>query len=275
MLTSAPEVSAAALRDRAYVISQQSDELTVFDLRQMKIVGRVATGGINNHMAELSADLGKVYINSSETHETVVVDARTLRVVKRISIGGHPSHLAMSPHGSLLAIMDEDDNAVVFVDTDRDEVVKRLPGFFVPHFIRFAADGKFAYVANIGANHVTRVDMQRLEIDGHVALDGFEGPPNATVVVNEGGFADVQIDRSGVLYAAHASSGRVLVYDTKTLTKLPEVAVGRGPWVVFAEHPFDNVPLRHLVPNFADRTISLIDGSARGVMATLPGDEEA
>ncbi len=36
-----------------------------------------------------------------------------------------------------------------------------------------------------------------------------------------------------------------------------------------------NLPLRHLVPNFGDKTVSLIDGVAQAVAKTLPGDEEA
>jgi YVTN family beta-propeller protein len=154
-------------------------------------------------------------------------------------------------------------------------VAKSLPGFFTPHFMRFAADGRFGYVANVGASHLTRVDLERLEIDGHIALDGFEGPPNATQAPEEGGFADAQIDREGILYAAHHLTGRVLVYDTVARGKRPELRVGQGPWVVFAEHPFANLPLRHLVPNFGDRTVSLIDGGASRVASTLPGDEEA
>ena len=51
--------------------------------------------------------------------------------------------------------------------------------------------------------------------------------------------------------------------------------MGQGPWVVFAEHPFANLPLRHLVPNFGDMTVSLIDGGDNRVASTLPGDEEA
>lgn len=270
-----PAGSEEALTQRAYVVSQQHDELTVIDLRDLRIIGRVATGGVDNHMAELNADFTKIYIDSSETHETIVVDARSLAVVKRIPIGGHPTHLTLSPDGKLLAIMAEDDGAVVFVDTTTDEVVKRLPGFYTPHFLRFTPDGRFGYVANIGAHHLTRVDMTRLEIDGHLALEGFAGPPGVTPAPDEGGFADAQIDRNGVLYAAHHATGRVLVFDTRGDRRLPELRVGAGPWVVFAEHPFANLPLRHLVPNFGDRTVSLIDGVARTVTRTLPGDEEA
>jgi YVTN family beta-propeller protein len=269
-------VSQDALENRAYIVSLLSDELTVIDLTRLEIIARIPTGGVSNHMAELNADFTKVYVDSSDTDETVVVDATAFRVVKRIATGRHPTHVSLSRDGRLLAVMDENEGAVSFIDTARDEEVKRLSGFHTPHFMRFSPEGRFGYVANIGAYHLTRVDLDSLEIESHIALDGFQGPPNATEAPDEGGFGDAQIDASGTLYAAHAATGRVLVYDTKSALKLPELLVGARPWIVFAEHPFADLPLRHLVPNFGDRTVSLIDGNpAVSVVAALPGDEEA
>jgi YVTN family beta-propeller protein len=263
----------ATLANRAYIVSLESDELTVIDLSRLEILARVPTLGVANHMAELNADFTKVYVDSSHSDETVVIDATDLDVVSRITTGRHPTHLALSRDGAVLAVMDEDDNAISFIDPTRDVEIKRLPGFAGPHFMRFSADGAHGYVANINAHHITRVDMRTLEVDEHITLDGFAvGTPAA----DEGGFGDAQIDATGVLYAAHAATGRVLVYDTVAKQKLPELVVGERPWIAFAEHPFDNVPLRHVVPNFGDQTVSVIDGArTASVMATLPGDEEA
>jgi DNA-binding beta-propeller fold protein YncE len=263
------------LLNRAYIVNKDSPELVVIDLSKLEIIAKIPTGGVDNHMADLNADFTKVYVDSSETHETVVVDATKLEVVKRISTGTHPTHLSLSRDGRLLAVMAEDDGAINFIDPEKDEVVKTLRGFYTPHFMRFSADNRHGYVANIGAHHLTRVDMSTLEIDGHIALDGFSGPPNHMLAPNEGGFGDAQIDRNGVLYAAHNATGRVLVYDTLANEKRMDLKVGANPWVAFAEHPFDNVPLKHLVPNFGDQTVSLIDGAGPSVVASLEGDSEA
>jgi DNA-binding beta-propeller fold protein YncE len=139
--------------------------------------------------------------------------------------------------------------------------------------MRFARDGRHGYVANVGAHHISRVDLQTLSIDEEIPLQGI---PVTTPAPQEGGFADAQIAHDGILYAASRATGRVLVYDTITHSKLPELQAGRRPWIVYAEHPFAQLPLRHLVPNFEDRTVSLIDGLApRRTMAALPGDSEA
>ncbi len=269
-----PSVDEVALANRAYIVSLESDELTVIDLDSFEVTGRVPTGGIENHMAELNADFSKIYVDSTHSDETLVIDARTLKVTDRILTGKHPSHLTLEPNSGLLAIMLEGENAVALLDTEKDQIVKKIDGFKTPHFMRFSRDGKWGYVANAGANHLTRVRMDTLEVDGPIQLDGTDLDSS---VEDEGGFADAQIDHTGTLYAAHRASGKVIVYDTLSNTKLSELSVGKRPWVVFAEHPFAGIGLRHLVPNFGDRTVSLINGtqSNRAVIKTLEGDEEA
>jgi DNA-binding beta-propeller fold protein YncE len=254
----------ADLERRAYIVSEASDELTVIDLDRLEIIGRVQTASEGNHMAELSADFTKAYVDSPVTSETVVVDVRNFEVVKRIPVAEHATHISLSRDGKLLAVVGEFANAVSFIDPTRDVEVKRLFGFEQPHFVRWAADGKYAYVANIGAHHLTKVDVATLEIVDSIALDGFQGPPNQTMAPEETGFADAQIDTDGILHAADIGQGRVLMYDTIAHKKLPEVTVGPRPWIVYAEHPFSNVPVR-VVPNWGDMTVSMIRAQTRAV----------
>ncbi|MFT3922077.1 MAG: hypothetical protein QM778_06050 [Myxococcales bacterium] len=262
---------AEVLMNRAYIVSLESEELTVIDLDALEIVGRVPTGGVENHMGDLNADYTKLYIDSSHSDETVVVDLARLEVIKRIPTGKHPSHLSLHQPSGLFTIMLEGDNAVSFLDTATDEIIKTLPGFMTPHFARYSADGKWGYVANIGAHHISRLDMETLEVVDQIPLDGFAANMPTG---GEGGFADVQIDRDGVLHAAHADTGRVMMVDAASGQKLAETTVGRAPWIVYAEHPFDNVPMTHLVPNFGDQTVSMI-AKSRKVVGTVAGDQES
>jgi DNA-binding beta-propeller fold protein YncE len=259
------------LTNRAYIVARDSDDLTVIDLDRLEIVGRVHTAGVANHMAELNADFTKLYVDSEATSESIVVDAARLQVLNRIPTGPNPTHVSLSRDGKLLAVMNEYGDSVSFIDPATDREIKRLAGFNTPHFMRFSPDGRYGYVANIGAFHLTRVDLASLEIADHIPLDGFSGPPDATPAVNETGFADAQIDPDGMLYAAHNATGRVLVYDTVAHQKMPELVVGPQPWIVYAEHPFSGLPRRQLVPAFGDQTVALIRGAAP--VATLPAGD--
>jgi DNA-binding beta-propeller fold protein YncE len=261
-----------SLAERAYVVSQEHGDLTVIDLPSLSVIARVPTLGVGNHMAELNGDFSKAYVSSPDTNEVIVVDTRSLEVTKRIKMAAYPTHMTLSRDGKLLAVMCEQDDAVAFIDVASDTGVKVLRGFHTPHFMRYAADGRNAYVANLGAHEITRVDLTSLSIAEEIPLDGMAV---ATMAPEEGGFADAQIAHDGTLFAADRGTGRVLVYDTVAQKKLPEFKVGKRPWIVYAEHPFTQLPLRHLVPNFDDQTVSLIDGHSHTAMAALPGDSEA
>ena len=257
-----PTATSVPVEKRAYVASRDSGNITVIDLDKLEIMASLDTCSPGYHMMELSADFSKGYASSNDTGKVDVIDVASMQVTGEIDVGLEPTHLSMKPDGKYLAVVAEDENAVSFIDPARDVVVKKLTGFFLPHFVRFAPDGQYAYVANLAAHHVTRVDVDKLAIDGEIPLDGFDGPPNETLTEDrEGGFADVQIDKDGVLWGAHRETGQTLVYDTTTRTKLPQIFAGTRPWVVYAEHPFTEVAAR-AVPVWGNRSVTIFDRTA-------------
>ena len=172
--------------------------------------------------------------------------------------------------------MNEDDDAVSFIDTVHDVEIKRLAGFFTPHFMRFSPDGKYGYVANIGAHHMTRVDLATLEIDEPHPARRLRGPPNETLAPDEGGFADAQIDSTA---CSTPRTTRPAACSSTTPSRAASCRAdgrreARGSRSPSTRSP--TLPRRHVVPNFGDRTVSLhrrqrLDGRRR----TLPGDDEA
>ena len=84
------------LENRAYVVSERSDELFVMDLRDMSRVGSVSTTvdtGVNaNHMAMLSRDGRKTYVMATDKDAIVVVDNVSLEIIGTIAVGAHPTH---------------------------------------------------------------------------------------------------------------------------------------------------------------------------------------
>jgi DNA-binding beta-propeller fold protein YncE len=254
------------LVNRAYIVSKNSDEVHVIDLKKLELIGVVHTGGSAGHMGELSANFDKLFVDSEDSNETEVIDTRALDVVAKLATPRHPTHISLTRDGNMFIAMAEADNVIMFIDAHTNELLTTLPGFYLPHFARMSLDGKYAYVANLEATHITRVDLQARAIDKQIALDGTTVP---TLAPDEGGFADVQIDQvTGMLYAAHRSTGRVLVYDTVNDVKLPELTVGAKPWIVYAEHPFAAVSRNHVVPSFGDETASIL--SSQSVLASLP-----
>lgn len=273
--TLSPTAAKVPFTSRAYVASRDTGNITVIDLDSMEIMATLNTCSPGYHMMELSTDLKKGFASSNQTGVVDVIDLQTFKVTGQIKIGKEPTHMSMKPDGKYLAIVAENDNTVSFIDPVKDVVVKKLTGFFLPHFVRYAPDGKFAYVANLAAHHITRIDLSTLSIDAQIPLDGYQGPPNETLTEErEGGFADVQIDHNGILWAAHIETGQTLLYDTNAQTKLPQIFAGNKPWIVYAEHPFTEITAR-AVPTWGDEAVSLYNRSNENVDQVMTQENES
>jgi DNA-binding beta-propeller fold protein YncE len=271
-----PAAPPADLVNRAYVVSKNSDEVHVIDLNRLEILGVVHTGGRSGHMGELNRDFTELLVDSELSNESEIIDTASLTVVDKLSTPRHPTHVSLTRDGRTFAVMAEADDAVMILDAATHAVVATLPHFYLPHFMRMSLDGRYGYVANLRGNHITKVDLTALAVVEEIPLDGFVATTADTELADESGFADVQIDQvTGLLYAAHRGSGRVLVYDTVRQQKLPDLTVGKMPWIVYAEHPFAEVARRPVVPNFGDLSASVVSAGASAVAATLPfADQE-
>lgn len=272
---------AADLSQRAYVISEQSDDLFVLDVGGAlpSAVGSLSTtlqaGLVNaNHMAMVSGDGAKVYITATDADALVVVDAASLTVSGSIPVGQYPTHGMLRPGTNELWIVNEESDSVSVIDTSSDSVVATLSdaSLVVPHQVRFDQYGLLAFVPSIGGNQITVFDANtRQAIDTLVV----EGQAAGACAGDPCGFADAQIAADGMLYAAHVESGHLLVYDTVTLTRLPDRQLGAQPWIAHVEL-FDNLlPSHFLVPNFGDETLTRVASADAQVVDTLSdGDSE-
>lgn len=262
------------LLDRAYVVSDTSDDLFVFDHHTLAPVAtldsNVVPGTVNgNHMAMVRPDGEKVYVSAANVGVLAVYDAATLTRTGTIQIGSHATHMAVREGTDELWVMAEGDDSVVVIDMDTDTVTHRItdPSFHTPHFARFS--GAYAYVPSIGGNGVSVVDLATYAVVDVLVPDGLvdgacDGDPC--------GFADAQIDPNGVLFASHFSSGAVLVYDTVARRRLPDVAVGLQSWSAFVD-PFADEGPSALVPSWFTSTVTRV-GATGDAAVWSAGDSE-
>ncbi len=252
------------LRDRAFVVSEESDELFVFDHASLAAIDSVDTnvvpGRVNgNHMAMVTPDGRKVYVSASEADSLVVFDAASLARITTIPVGRHATHTAFHADRSELWVMNEDDSSISVVDTLSDTVVHTLtdPSFVVPHFAQFS--GAYAYVPSIGGNQISVVDLATYAVVDTIVPEGLVA---GACSADPCGFADAQIGPNGVLFASHIETGRVVVYDTVSLTRLPDVTVGPLPWSAFVD-PFSDDDVA-FVPSWITETVTRVgvDGAA-------------
>jgi YVTN family beta-propeller protein len=288
----------ADLANRAYVISEESNELFVVDLSTMTEVGKVDTSvnaeANGNHMSMLNADGSKMFITAAGQDTLVVVDTTTLEVTRQISLGAHPTHAEACPgcgvdgHDQLWVVNEGGEHAedgaeeeagtvhpgsISIIDMVTDEVVRTFsdPSLVVPHFVRF--HDRTAYIPSIGGNQITVVDIDSFEVRDVLLLDGVTEP--GACAGDPCGFADAQIDRDGLLVAAHIETGHVVSYDTVRRTRRPDLLAGNRPWSIFVD-TMSNVFDTHMMPNWGDSTVSVIDRVQQREVARSPeGDQES
>lgn len=279
-------VTSDALKQRAYVVSELSDDLYVVDLLEMKKVAKISTNvgkGINeNHMAMLSEDGRKLFVSATAHGKVAVVDTVALRVTNEIQVGPHNTHSAScfgcGPGGRDELWMVNEGGAdhpgtISVIDMKSERVVETIehPSFVVPHNVRFS--GRRAYVPSIGGNQISVVDMDSYKVVDVLLLEG-ETQPGACSG-DPCGFADAQIDGDGLMFAAHIESGIVMVYDTREQKRLADIPMGFQPWSVFVDE-LSNDYDTSMMPNWGDSSVSIMDRKALAeVSRSAEGDEES
>lgn len=286
-------MTAQDLANRAYVVSEESNDLFVVDLATLAAVGSVDTtiadGPNANHMAMLSNDGSQVFVVAAEHDTVVVVDARTLEVTHRIAVGAHPTHaqacFGCFPDGrDELWVVNEDgggpeletngeggQGSVTVIDMQTREVIRTIAdaSFNVPHFVRFSE--RRAYVPSIGGNQISVVDLDTRRVSDVLLLEGETEPGPCSK--DPCGFADAQIDNRGLLVAAHIETGRMLSYDTLALERKPDLTMGNRPWSIFVDN-LDDTFDTHLMPNWGDESVSVIHRAEhREVARSREGDQ--
>lgn len=297
------DVGQETLSNRAYVVSAESNDVFVVDLGNLQQIAKVdssVSGAVNeNHMAMLSREADKLYVLATHENAAVVINTRTLRIEKRIAIGDHPTHASACfgcpPDGrDLLWVVNEGprpaggesagaarggpteasaQGSVSIIDMLTDEVIASLahPSMMSPHSVRFSE--RSAYVPSIAGNQITVIDLDSWQVSEVLMLEGQAAPSACSG--DPCGFADAQIDASGLLVAAHIETGRVLSYDTRRGERYPDMLGGNRPWAVFVDSLSDELDT-HLMPNWGDETVSLIDRNQRREVGRSPaGDRES
>lgn len=275
-----------SLLQRAYVLSEQSDDLFVIDLETLEEIGKIDTQvgtGINeNHMGIVSQNGEKLFVTATAQNAIAVVDTVALELSNVISVGAHDTHASAcfdcGPGGrdELWLVNEGGDghpSSVSVIDMETEEVVETIEhqSFVVPHTVRFARG--LAYVPSIGGNQISVIDTETYSVVDVLLLEG-ESEPGACSG-DPCGFADAQIDGDGLLFAAHIESGNVMVYDTVAREHKATIPMGFQPWAVFVDelsNEFDT----HLMPNWGDSTVSIMDrNELTEVARSVEGDSES
>jgi YVTN family beta-propeller protein len=158
------------------------------------------------------------------------------------------------------------------VSLQDEREVARVDGLFQPHNLTFSPDGALLYVANLGASHVSVIDIASARVIDEIKIA--QPPPLAGKEAPGAefqGIINVTATLDGRLgFAAHGEANELAVIDLRTRAVKKHVPLGELPWRAYstADGRF------MLVPNNGDRTLSVISTATLEVVATLPAAED-
>ena len=154
------------------VAATLSGELAIIDLEKEEVIKTFDVGGLPL-ASSITPDGKYAAISSLLNGKVVIVDLRSMEIVKDINVGSMPIQVVPSPDGKYFFVANTGSSDVSVIDTGTLDMVKTLPAFKGAHGITFGkkeGGGYYAYVSNKYARAVVVIDVDSLDVAGHIKL---------------------------------------------------------------------------------------------------------
>jgi len=251
------------------------------------------TALINPRAIAVNPATHRMYVVDQPQNRAITVDGLS-GATKSISVGKSPDALAIDPELNRIYVVNSGSDNVSVIDGATQTVIATLPAGKMPYAIQFDAGLHRALVMNTYSSFVTEIDERTnqtrslplgakdaVEIDSNLHrayLLGYEDTAltmlderthttsRAPAVMHLWGLA---VDRQrGMLYATEAQSHALLAIREASGVETT-MAVGAMPCAAAVNTRTGLV----YVLNYADNSVSVVDGPAGKVLATIPVGE--
>lgn len=166
-----------------FVSNENSDTVTVLNLKTKEIIKNIDTGGRPRDL-KFSSNGKLLYIVESEENQISILDISTLKIVDFIKTGDDPEIFDIHPKENLLAVSNEDDNQLTLINLEDKTIIKTIDNVGVePEGVNFSPDGKLIYVTSEGTNSIIIIDIKKREIVNEILVGN---RPRRGLFVNDG-----------------------------------------------------------------------------------------
>ena len=203
----------------AYVSNGEDNALSVVDIGQRKVVGKIKTGK-SPHGLRMSPDAREIYVANTGDNSVSVIDVARAREAARVPVGKAPAQVGFTPDGRRVYVTSTIENTVVVVDTARRKKIAAVPVGRKPIQVFATPDGRYVYVANEGTAK---------NVDSTVSvIDTATNKVVATVVTGKGAHGVVVTDDGSRALIANTVDSTVSIIDTGTQRVTRSIKVGEG-----------------------------------------------
>ena len=166
-----------------FISNENSDSITVLDLKNKAFVKSIETGGRPRDM-KIDKEKNLLYVVVSEENHIALIDLSKLEIVSYINTGDDPEIFDIDPSKKIIAVSNEDDNQLTIIDINTKEVIKTIENVGVePEGVNFSPEGTLVYVTSEGTNSVIIVDPWSQKIVNEILVGN---RPRRGLFVNNG-----------------------------------------------------------------------------------------
>lgn len=100
-----------------YITCENSAVVALVDLHKRELAGAIDTGSANAHRLVISPDGRFIYTENEEDASVSVLDLPRRKLVRQVKTPHALAGLAVSPDGNILVAVDDEEPALVLIDT--------------------------------------------------------------------------------------------------------------------------------------------------------------
>lgn len=252
-------LSAAVERfpSRVYVPNSKSNTVSVIDPATFRVIDQFRVGRLPQHVTP-SYDMKTLWVLNDLGNSLTRIDPATGKPGGSIRVSD-PYNMYYTPDGKYAIVVAEQNQHLDFLDAATMKLYHSLqvPCKGVDH-MDFSADGKYLIASCEFAGSLIKVDVERQQVIGTLALE-HHGMPQ-----------DVKISPDGsVFFVADMHAGGVHLVDGERLTQIGFIPTGKGAHGLYVSR--DSRVL--YVSNRGEGSVSVIDFGSRKEVAKwrLPG----
>jgi len=142
-----------------YVSGETAGDVTVIDVAQRTVVGRIVHGGGDAMGLALTADGKTLYAAAGENKAILEIDTGTNKPVGEIPLPGIVHEATLTLDGKYLYTTLRKINKIVVVRTSDDKIVATIPQKGYPDLVTMEPTGRRALVTNRWADLVSVIDL--------------------------------------------------------------------------------------------------------------------
>jgi DNA-binding beta-propeller fold protein YncE len=270
------EVARTPVGERPYGIAVTRDGKTVaigvegeekvkfFAVDGFVPIGEVRIGPMHNDHIVLSADGAFVLVANFHSDDVIGIDVASKREVFRIEGASAPHVVKYGPLRKLAYVTCKKITGIASIDPEKRALVKFYPTNVNPRSLTFSPDESRLYFASFWVDGFFEMDLALGTVTRLIALP----PPAEDAAPREVTYHGVEAIGGGLVLAANEGRSYVDVVDVSSEKLLSRHREGISEPCCVERVPGSS-PLRALVSNLGDGTLTVVEVGTKGSLRTV------